>query len=183
MSKNFEVGTRWKCVDFVTYGNKVINGIIEITEKHPYSFSYKIIEGMENDDLPHRFEPHTGFAYHLHYLEEDFMKHTFTKADLKTGDVVKRRNGDVEIFNQHLGMFIRQDTGWNDIDCLQDDLSNLSYKAYDIIAVRRPVIKSDCAFDAFENKCGTLVYERQEVEEMTLEQVCQLLGREIKIIK
>ena len=110
-------------------------------------------------------------------------KHAFTKADLETGDVILRRNGDVEIFNGSLRMFIRQDWGWNDIDEVRDDLSNYVYRDYDIVAVRRPTIKADCAFDAFEHKRGTLVYERKEVEEMTLEQVCKLLGKEIKIIK
>ena len=43
----------------------------------------------------------------------DFMKKEFTKADLKTGDVIKRRNGDVEIFNLELGMFFRSDVVWN----------------------------------------------------------------------
>lgn len=114
---------------------------------------------------------------------EDFMKHTFTKADLKTGDVVKRRNGDVEIVNRELGMFIRSDSGWNDLDVINDDLSHSIGTKYDIIAVRRPNAKSHCSFYAFECEWGNLVYERKEVEEMTLEQVCKLLGKEIKIIK
>lgn len=114
---------------------------------------------------------------------EDFMKHTFTKADLKTGDVVKRKNGDIEIVNRELGMFIRSDGHWNDIDSINDDLCSSVSKEYDIIAVRRPNAKPHCSFDAFEYEWGTLVYERQEVEEMTLEQVCKLLGKEIKIIK
>jgi hypothetical protein len=114
---------------------------------------------------------------------EDFMKHTFTKANLKTGDVVKRRNGDVEIVNRELGMLIRSDGGWNDLDSINDDLSNHVGKKYDIIAVRRPNVKAHCSFCAFELDYGALIYERQEVEEMTLEQVCKLLGKEIKIIK
>jgi hypothetical protein len=54
---------------------------------------------------------------------------------------------------------------------------------FDIVAVRRPKYKRDCQFSAFDDDMGTLIYERQEVEEMTLEQVCKLLGKEIKIIK
>ena len=42
---------------------------------------------------------------------EDFMNKEFTKADLRTGDVILRRNGNVEIFNRHLGMFIIQNGG------------------------------------------------------------------------
>lgn len=114
---------------------------------------------------------------------EDFMKQTFTKADLKTGDVILRRNGDVEIFNSELQMFIRK-AGWTDFKDIDDDLiATQGGKDWDIVSVRRPIKKHDCMFDAFEYKRGTLIYERKEVEEMTLEQVCKLLGKEIKIIK
>lgn len=113
---------------------------------------------------------------------EDFMKGTFTKADLKTGDVVKRRNGHIEIVNLELGMFILK-SGWNDLDVIRSDLTCMSGQNFDIVAVRRPKTKGDCQFNAFDHKWGTLVYERKEVEEMTLEQVCKLLGKEIKIIK
>lgn len=116
---------------------------------------------------------------------EDFMNKEFTKADLKTGDVVIRRNGDVEIVNRELEMFIRQN-GWNDLDNTREDLMDmLGDDGYDIVAVRRPINKKDCCFDAFKYQCGTLVYERKEkeVKEMTLEQVCKLLGKKIKIIK
>lgn len=114
---------------------------------------------------------------------EDFMNKTFTKADLKTGDVILRRNGDVEIVNGELKMFICKN-GWTDFDGIHDDLtSSQGGNGWDIMSVRRPKTKSDCQFDAFESECGTLVYERDEVEEMTLEQVCKLLGKNIKIIK
>ena len=116
---------------------------------------------------------------------EDFMKETFTKADLKTGDVVLQRNGNVEIVNRELGMLICKD-GWNDLDDVCNDLTfKLNRPQYDIVAVRRPKEKSDCNFKAFTHEWGTLVYDRNhnEPEEMTLAEVCRLLGKEIKIIK
>lgn len=112
----------------------------------------------------------------------DFMNGEFTKADLKTGDVVKYRNGDVEIVNRELEMCILKN-GWNDLDDIRNDLTSKVHQRYDIIAVRRPKDKGDCQFNAFEHKWGTLVYERKEVEEMTLAEVCKLLGKEIKIVK
>ena len=111
----------------------------------------------------------------------DFMNNKFTKADLKTGDVILRRNGLVEIVNRELDMLICK-RGWNNLDDVQEDLTNMD-KEYDIIEVRRPLQKSDSSFDAFEYKYGILVYERQEPEEMTLSEVCKLLGREIKIVR
>lgn len=117
----------------------------------------------------------------LEFSDFDWSKE-FTKADLKTGDAILLRDGSVEIVNRELEMLIRKKY-YNDLDEIKDDLtSTYSTRELDIIAVRRPVDKADCCFDAFKNNWGTLVYERKEPEEMTLEQVCKLLGKEIKII-
>ena len=113
---------------------------------------------------------------------EDFMNNTFTKADLRTGDVILRRDGTTEIYNGELGMFITKD-GWNDLDCERNDLTDSISSEFDIVAVRRPRNKFDCVFDAFVKERGELVYERKEVEEMTLAEICKLLGKEIKIIQ
>lgn len=110
------------------------------------------------------------------------MNKTFTKADLKTGDVILRRNGETEIINGELKMCITKN-GWNDLDDIYTDLTSKFGQEWDVIAVRHPKEKFECRFDAFKRNRGTLVYERKEVEEMTLEQVCKLLGKEIKIIK
>ena len=112
----------------------------------------------------------------------DFMNKEFTKRNLKTGDVIQRRNGIVEIVNCELEMFISK-TGWNNFDNIRNDLTSILDSKFDIVKVRRPKEKSDCQFCAIEMDFGELVYERKEVEEMTLAEVCQLLGKEIKIIK
>ena len=113
----------------------------------------------------------------------DFMNKEFTKANLKTGDVVKFRNDEIGIVNGELKTIVVQD-GWYDLLDIKPDLTNMyEQKGWDIVAIRRPKGKSDCQFDAFRCERGTLVYERKEVEEMTLEQVCKLLGKEIKIVK
>ena len=117
---------------------------------------------------------------------EDFMNKEFTKADLKTGDVIRRRNGSVEILNRELGTLICDNGGWNNFEHIREDLTD-DYvgKECDIIEVRRPKDKCDCCFDAMRANAprGILVYERKEVEEMTLAEVCKLLGKEIKIVK
>ena len=115
---------------------------------------------------------------------EDFIMPTkkFTKADLKTGDVLMERDGTVQILIKERGLLITKN-GWNNLDCIEDDLTNKHHKDFDIVAVRRPLEKCDCVFTAFNAKRGELIYERKEVEEMTLEQVCKLLGKEIKIVK
>lgn len=112
----------------------------------------------------------------------DFMNKEFTKADLKTGDVIQRKSGDVEIVIKELGVLLRQKE-WNRLDDINEDLTHSYLAGEDIIAVRRPKMPSDCQFSAFKEERGTLVYERKEVEEMTLAEVCKLLGKEIKIVQ
>lgn len=116
----------------------------------------------------------------------DFMSGKFTKSDLRNGDVILRRKGDVEIVCLETGTFIRQTSGWNNLSDINEDLTSklgcyCSMPDYDIIAVRRPTKPGDCRFSAFDEKAGELIYDRGK--EMTLEEVCKALGREIKIVK
>lgn len=111
----------------------------------------------------------------------DFMNKEFTKADLKTGDVIMRRNGKIGIINRELDTIISKDA-YSDLDNVRADLTTFD-EQWDIVAVRRPLKKRDCQFNAFQCEWGILVYERKEPEEMTLEEVCRLLGKEIKIVK
>ena len=117
----------------------------------------------------------------------DFMSdnNKFTKADLKSGDVVLRRDGSVEIVCIETGTLIRKDE-FNILDELTDDLTDIfkDDDSDDVIAVRRPKQPYECQFCAFDEGFGELVYERgDEPEEMTLEEICKALGKEIKIVK
>ena len=124
--------------------------------------------------------------YRYKILEwSDFMDKKFTKAYLKSGDVILRRDGSVEIVCLETGTLIRRD-GFNILDELTDDLISTfnDDDSDDVIAVRRPQQSYHCQFCAFDEGLGELVYEREdEPEEMTLEEVCKALGKEIKIIK
>ena len=104
------------------------------------------------------------------------------KLDLSNWDVVLFRNGKVGIYNGTLEMFILNNDGWVDSDNINNNLI-CHNKDFDIIAIRRPKHKHECRFNAFEQNFGNLIYERKEPEEMTLEEVCRLLGKEIKIVK
>ena len=106
----------------------------------------------------------------------------FLKSDLKTGDICLQRDGLVQIYIKNLDMFVTR-TGFNVASDFKDDLTEKHGTDYDIIAVRRPNKPSQCQFMAFDCKFGDLIYERHEPEEMTLEEVCKLLGKEIKIVK
>ena len=91
----------------------------------------------------------------------DFMSKKFTKADLKSGDVVLRRNGFVEIVCRESNSLISKDY-FNYLSNINDDLtSGLGFAEWDIIAVRRPRKPHECRFNAFDNRFGELVYERK----------------------
>ena len=129
--------------------------------------------------------------YKTHWTEytilewEDFMNKEFTKADLKTGDVILRRDGDVEIAIKELRVLLRNDGDYNRFGDINNDLTSIYEPCRDIIAVRRPTEDFHCTFSAFTHKRGILVYdrEREEVDEMTLAEVCKLLGKNIKIVR
>ena len=115
----------------------------------------------------------------LHW--SDFMNKEFTKDSFRNGDVVLRRNGYVDIFIS--GRFIREDGSWSNIDAITSDLVSFLEPRYDIMAVIRPVDIFDMTYDAFEKELGRLVYEREETVEMTLEEICKALGKNVKIVK
>lgn len=114
------------------------------------------------------------------------LKHTFTKSDLKDGDVILKRNGSVEIAIPSVGAFVCLD-GYNLLTSLNDDLTSVCASEFDIVEVRRPTKPSDCIFDCFKYSGGDVVYNRERdtevIEEMTLEEVCEALGKKIKIVE
>lgn len=173
--------TKAELDNFIEYLNA--NGYANIIPPHNDKCYYG--ENLYYFNAPHHWSSVTYAKNNGYTILEwsDFMN-PFTKASLKTGDIILRRNETTEIVNRELEMFIRK-TGWNDFDGIRDDLRDEYNPQFDIIAVRRPYRKEDCRFDAFNTKRGTLIYdrERDEVEEMTLAEVCKLLGKNIKIIK
>ena len=117
----------------------------------------------------------------------DFTNGEFTKAYLKSGDVVKFRNERIGIVCEFKGSkTIITNDSWVNFENITEELTMLYNKTYDIIAVRRPHKKSECQFSAFECEYGTLIYEREECREMTIEEACETLGKlfneKIKIV-
>ena len=112
----------------------------------------------------------------------DFMNKEFTKDDLRDFDIVLRRDGDVRIV---IGDRIMDKEGYSNLKSYySDDLTSMVNGSHqDIMSVIRPVVLSDLSFDAFEKNLGRVVYERDETVEMTLEEVCKALGKNVKIVK
>lgn len=91
------------------------------------------------------------------YVEE---KKVFTKSDLKNGDVVVLRNGDVQIAIVDLGLFITR-SGFNRIKDWDESLKEVEYEEceWDIVQVFRPTEDWHCQFNSSSH--GTLVYDRE----------------------
>lgn len=169
----------------------VINYVNNKTDGYYYYSTCKSISpgSILPDLITEVFETSVITIHRQTILEwSDFMdKKIFTKADLKNGDVIKRRNGNVGIVCVDTGTII-VGRGWDSLDEINPDLTfkPSSSGQSDIVKVLRPTKPSDCQFDAFSCNLGTLVYDRErddpEVEEMTMDDVCKALGKRVKIV-
>ena len=114
----------------------------------------------------------------------EFMNNnTFTKTDLKTGDIVVTKSGKKYIY---INGFFVSDNGYLRIEEYNNDLSitpNVSSinDNFKIIKVQRPCDGIQYCKNYWDE--APIIWERKEVEEMTLEEICKALGKEIKIIK
>lgn len=112
------------------------------------------------------------------------MKNNFTKEDLKPGDIVVTKS---EGKYMYIGDYMVRSKDWIGMEAYDKNLK-LTYKglnevdSFDVVKVLRPK-----GYTVLEHnwEYADLIWERKEVkvEEMTLEEVCKALGKEIKIVK
>lgn len=128
-----------------------------------------------------RFYEYEGFR--ILEWSEYMDKPTFTKSDLKNGDMILRRNGGVEVALPSLDV----STGFEGCMFLADTNEDFSdrggNKEWDIVEVRRPNSPCECQFTAFKHGFGEVKYKYEEIVEMTLDEICKALGKKIKIVE
>lgn len=131
-------------------------------------------------DLNKFFNTHMWGESHTYFelVEDDRV---FTKSDLKNGDVIVQRNGTVEILIKDLDCMVVSNGGFNSLSRFNEDLTWTDDKEYDVIKVYRPSCASNCCFNNY--KYGKLIYERKETKEMTVKEISDALGYDVKIIK
>lgn len=177
---NFKV----KCIEskkpFFTVGNVYEVKDNNLTDDEGFNYITWSLLGASVNSLNKFF---AGFVVFEPYEK----KNVTSKEDLRTGDIVKYRNGDVGIVFTEIGSILFRDDSYEELDYFKDDLTAPDFPHYDIVAVRRPTKTYDCRFRAFDKELGTLVYEREETveetaEEMTIEDVCKALGKNVKIV-
>ena len=122
---------------------------------------YKVIEFDEIDDFK---EPKS-----------------FTKSDLRSGDVVVRQNGVAKIVCIETGTLICK-TGYDVLTYINQDFSNKLDNDYDIIEVYRPTDGYHCQFYEGAYKKGKLMYKRQDKKKMTLADIEKELGYGIEVV-
>ena len=128
-----------------------------------------------------RFYEYEGFQ--ILEWSEYMDKPTFTKSDLKDGDFVLRRNGQVEIALPSFGAFTNS-KGFMPIEDTDEDFTDkYEDEDWDIVEVRRPNEVADCQFRIFKNNWGEVIYKREDPEEMTIDEICKALGKKIKIVE
>ena len=112
------------------------------------------------------------------------------KSDLKTGMLVETREGELGLvmLNTEEGDSIVSDGSsgyWSPLDCYLENLTHFgspeALRKYDIVNVYGYSFSWTAANVSVGNR--PLLWERQEVVEMTHEEICKALGKEIKIIK
>lgn len=107
-------------------------------------------------------------------------------SDLMNGDIIILRNGNRYIvINDMCGATSGKD--WLDLALYDRDMTcGLCLNDFDIMTVVRPDVISKCRLTLTDEPKrfwkSLIVYERKPVEEMTLSEVCKLLGKQIKII-
>lgn len=111
------------------------------------------------------------------------------KSDLKTGYVIETRakqrgvvmlgttNGDIIAGNREETDFEKI---WYPLDSYEDDLTHGSNEDYDIVKVYE---FSSNQTGASIKDVGSLIWERKEVKEYTMEELQKLVGHEFKIKK
>lgn len=122
----------------------------------------------------------------------DFMENTetvseFTLDDLKPGDFVKFEDGSVccvLFVYAKTFKYIALEYSTGDIrytTFFYGDSGALVGVYGHIAEIRRPTQLSDVCYTIFDDGKGCLLYTREE-EEMTLDEVCKALGKNIKIV-
>ena len=111
------------------------------------------------------------------FSEDMFEKKTaFTKENLKSGMVVEYANGERRLVVDDV---LLANNAWVSLGDFKNDLTS-SIGDLTINAVYK---KRNAPLASVLSNPGELLWKREEIVEMTLEEVCKELGKNIKIVK
>ena len=114
-----------------------------------------------------------GYVWDLRAFEE-LEGLVINKDDIKEGDIITLRNGDRLLIDADKGVSDLSDENNNPVYslyCFENDMTHRNGNSnYDIVKVERPVEYS-------------IVYDKEAVREMTVEEISKALGYEVKVVK
>ncbi len=113
--------------------------------------------------------------------EEIFEWEISSCPKLKDGMIVEIRNGRKYLLRTVCGELIGSNfDGWIELTCDENLCENkYNNKDFDVMKIYESHF---CLLDGVFNESNlSLIWEREEVEEMTLEEICNALGKKIKI--
>ena len=170
---------------------KIIN-----TKNEDFSYSsvigkIYIVEEIREDSCKEKFATlknsiYMPYLYNCELVDE--KEKQFTKLDLKNGDIVELRNGERYVYiEKYNDRFIYSTDSDEVIVNLEDgEYSRLGNYDDDL----RYKGRGNCEYDIMKilntsefYKKQKWTWEREKTEEMTLEEVCKELVRDIKIVK
>ena len=172
MSK-FKVGDKVRVVNFTEELNGKIGEIkyFDGSDCRPYAV---FIQGQNSPNWLH--------SYEMELVEEEEMETVF---ELEMGrHVVETRNGNLYLLVKQERDII---VGLN-LDCpssyvtlsLDENLQDVEDHNFDI---KRVYKYRNCGFSKIKEKLSEPVWEREEIKEMTMKEICDALGYEVKIKK
>jgi len=123
-------------------------------------------------------------------MKLNFKETKMRKEDLKTGMILEFKDGTRGLMLDDEIFFIRKDganfSGSRSRSCMNKNLEIDEDKRVNKVFVPNTPKHTNIGYGLssfiFDKQYKTLVWERQ-VTEMTLEQVCAALGKDIKIVK
>lgn len=110
------------------------------------------------------------------------------KSDLRTGMRVTTRNGGKFIIllncsdnvHKHRDIMTSLSGIWSDIDEYEEDLTCRTDDIFDIMTIEIPEYSNDL----FSESCKfETLWQRQEIKEMTIEEIQKELGYKIKVVE
>ena len=122
------------------------------------------------DNKVHIKEDDDGYVWDLRAFEEL----SFNKDDIKEGDIITLRNGDrllIDADKDVSDLSGKNNNPVYSLYCFENDMTYRDGNSnYDIVKVERPVEYS-------------IVYDKEAVREMTVEEISKALGYEVKVVK
>ena len=134
-----------------------------------------------NEGLYNTIDHYISIGYTILEFSDFNWSTEFTKADLKDGMVVEYNNGNRRMV---LGKYFIGESSHAPLADYTEDLREPNFPKQ---TINKVYISSTRSIDyLFDDDNLTLIWERKEKpepEEMTIEEICRALGKEIKIIK